>query len=114
VEPATRPAGRLSTMRGGSVSPPREDPRRTAFLAKIDHAFAGRKFDIEQEINLPEGQVYETEFGHRGRHGWILKDRVSGERKVLGWTVLKLIHDRHGSVELPKKPRPQVKIIDRE
>lgn len=74
-------------------------------FAKYDAVFKGRTFDIEREVHLPEGQCYVTIFGQRGRHGWIIRDRDNGERFIVGWKILWLIHDRYLGVTLPEVRR---------
>lgn len=83
----------------------RADRLRAAQTAKLDAAFRDRKFDIVREVHLPEGQVFLTQFGNRGRHGYVLRDRATGQELVVGATMLRLIHDRYLAVNLPYKPR---------
>lgn len=73
------------------------------YYAKVDRIFTGRTFDVIKEIRLPEGQVYQTVLGHKGRHGWIIQDRETGEQFVAGWGLMKLIHDRFMGVTLPRR-----------
>ncbi len=79
--------------------------QREASAAKFDAVFTGRTFDIVREVHLDEGQVFVTRFGNRGRHGYVIRDRESGEEMVVGATMLKLIHDRYLGVSLPSKKR---------
>jgi len=76
---------------------------REAMDAKFDAAFKGKTFDIVREVHLPEGQIFVTSFGNRGRHGYVIRDRATGELQVVGATVLKLIHERYLGVNLPKR-----------
>lgn len=82
--------------------PSRRDKVRAAQLAKLDAAFRGRTFDIVREVHLPEGQVFQTQFGNKGRHGYVLRDRATGETLVVGATVLRQIHELYLGVNLPK------------
>lgn len=82
--------------------PTRRDVLRATQLGKLDAVFRGRVFDIIREVHLPPGKVFVTQFGNRGRHGYILQDRNSGEQLVVGTTLLRLIHDRYLGVTLPK------------
>lgn len=68
---------------------------------KLDTAFAGRTFEIVEEVHLPHGQVFQTRFGNKGRHGFILRDTDTGERVVVGARMLRLIAERYQAVALP-------------
>lgn len=81
------------------------DAIRAGKLRKLDEAMVGRQWEIVQEVHLPEGQVFMTEYGGRGRHGYILRDVETGERIVVGRKMLRTIHDRYNSVALPYKTR---------
>lgn len=74
---------------------------RASKQRQLDEAFKGKVFDIVREVHLPKGQVFVTQFGQKGQHGYIIQDRATGERHVVGWTVLKHIHDRYLGVTLP-------------
>jgi hypothetical protein len=83
----------------------RRDQLRLIQLAKYDEVFTGRTFDIVRTVNLPKGQCFITQFGNKGRHGYIIRDRKTGEEMVVGLILLKLIHDRYLGVSLPKRLR---------
>jgi hypothetical protein len=85
---------------------------RETFIKQMDAEYAGKVFDIVEEVHLPKGQVYLTKFGRRGRHGWILQDRETGERQVVGWHVLKMIHEWYHGVTLPGRKRHLLKRYD--
>ncbi len=72
-------------------------------LRKLDSIFAGRSFEIVSEVHLPVGQAFRTVTGSLARHGYILKDRESGEKIAVGFKMLKVIHDRYLGVDLPRK-----------
>lgn len=69
--------------------------------AKLDAAFAGKTFEIIEEVHLPHGQVFQTQFGTKGRHGYILRDTETGERIVVGSRLLRRIAERYQAVTLP-------------
>lgn len=73
--------------------------------SKLDTAFAGKTFEIVQEVHLPHGQVFQTQFGNKGRHGYILRDTATGDRIVVGTRLLRHIANRYQGVELPPKRR---------
>lgn len=81
------------------------DKLRATAAKKLDELFAGRTFDIVSEIHLDENQVFRTYTGARARHGYILKDRASGEQIAVGTTMLKIIHRRYLGVSLPPDKR---------
>ena len=70
-------------------------------LRKLDKMFTGRTWDIVREVHLPEGKVFQTPFGNKARHGWVLKERDTGEQIVVGWSVLKQISERYLGVTRP-------------
>ncbi len=76
---------------------------REAMDTKLDSLFKGRTFDIVREVHLPEGQVFITALGNQARHGYVLRDRATGEELAVGATVLRLIHDRYLGVSLPSR-----------
>ncbi len=67
----------------------------------MDRIFSGKKWDIEREIHLPKNQRYITVMGRRARHGWILRERTTGERVALGYQTLVYVHERYLGVTLP-------------
>lgn len=70
-------------------------------LQRMDREYRGRKFDIIRQVHLPAGKVFLTKFGKRGRHGYVIQDRETGEQQVVGWKMLKRIHDLYLGVNLP-------------
>ncbi len=78
---------------------------RATFVAKMDAEYKGKVFDIVEEIHLPKGKVFKTKFGRRGRHGWIIQDRHTGDRQVVGWPTMKMIHEWYQGVTLPNRTR---------
>ncbi len=78
---------------------------RTTMHQRMDELFRGRRFDIEKVISLPEGQEFVTALGRRARHGYILRDRATGERIAVGYQMLRHIHDLYLGVDLPARKR---------
>ncbi len=72
-------------------------------LRNLDALFAGRSFEIVSEVHLPVGQAFRTVVGSLARHGYVLKDRETGEKIAVGFKMLKVIHDRYLGVDLPRK-----------
>ncbi len=64
--------------------------------------FADKVWDIVGEVHLPPGQCYKNPFGKRARHGWILRERTTGEQIAVGYTLLRYIHKEHLGVSLPR------------
>lgn len=87
---------------------------RNTMLKRMDTLFRGRRFDIEKVISLPEGQVFVTALGRTARHGYILRDRASGERIAVGYRMLQHIHDLYLGVDLPARKRERAKKNERE
>ncbi len=75
---------------------------------KLDELFKGRTFDIVSEVHLDAGQVFRTVTGARARHGYILKDRATGEQIAVGTYLLRIIHTRFLGVSLPPDRRKKV------
>lgn len=71
--------------------------------AKHRRFFEGKVWDIIDEVHLPPGQVFKTPFGRRARHGWILRERTTGEQIAVGYTLLRYIHYKHLGVTLPPR-----------
>lgn len=84
---------------------PRGEALKATRQRKLDEAFAGRAFEVVAEVNLPPGQVFQTPFGNKGRHGYIIRDRETGDRMVVGKQVLRILHDQYQAVALPQKRR---------
>ncbi len=78
---------------------------RETHEAKLDKVFRGRVFTVVREIHLPAGQVFRTVLGEQARHGYVLVDRVTGERIAVGAKTLRIIHDRYLGVNLPPDRR---------
>lgn len=81
---------------------------KATMARKLDELFRGRTFDIVSEVHLDEGQVFLTVTGSRARHGYILKDRDSGEQIAVGTYMLRIIHTRYLGVSLPPDRRKSV------
>jgi hypothetical protein len=82
---------------------------RNTMLARMDKLFRGRRFDIEKVISLPEGQVFVTALGRPARHGYILRDRATGERIAVGFKMLQHIHELYLGVDMPSRKRERAK-----
>lgn len=72
---------------------------------KLDETFKGRKFEIVREIHLASDQVFQTRFGNKARHGYVIRDVETGEEMVVGNNLLRLINQRYQAVELPVRRR---------
>ena len=79
----------------------RGENMRATRRVKMDAAFRGRRFEVVREVHLPRGQVFQTMFGNKGRHGYVIRDCESGQEMVVGAILLRLIHDRYAGVDLP-------------
>lgn len=82
----------------------RGDKLRAARDRKYEETFAGQKFEILDEVHLPPDKAFQTAFGHRGRHGYIIRNVATGEKLVVGKAVLTVAHERYGAVDLPETP----------
>jgi hypothetical protein len=69
----------------------------------MDAAYLGKKFDIVGQVHLPQGSYFVNRFGRRARHGYVIQDRATGEKQVVGWQLLKKIHDLYLAVDLPTR-----------
>ncbi len=78
---------------------------RATIAKKLDELFQGRTFDIVSEVHLDANQVFRTVTGARARHGYILKDRATGEQLAVGASMLKIINKRYLGVSLPPDKR---------
>lgn len=77
--------------------------KRTTTLKQMDEAYLGQMFDIVRQVHLPKDQCFLNRFGQRGRHGYVLRNRETGEQEVVGWFLLKRIHDQYLGVQLPSR-----------
>lgn len=65
---------------------------------KLDRIFKDRRWGLEREVHLPEGQVFQTPLGTKGRHGFLIFDRDAPDTKyVVGARLLRLIHEEYDS-----------------
>lgn len=77
--------------------------------AKFDEYFLDKKYSIIGEVHLdkdPETgkqQVFQTPFGNKGRHGFVLQEEGTDNKVVVGATVLRKAAKEYGAVELPEK-----------
>ncbi len=78
---------------------------RATVLARMDKHFRGKTFDIVREIHLGEDQVFRTIFGRPCRHGYVIRDRATGEEYAVGFKTLKAIHELYLNVNLPSNLR---------
>lgn len=72
---------------------------------KMREAFEGKKFVIDSEIHYGPDERFETPFGNKGRHGFILRNVETGERLVVGESVLRRISEQFKAVDIPEKKR---------
>jgi hypothetical protein len=89
----------------------RAESLRASKRRRLDDAFRGRKWEIVHEIRLPRAapgehqQMFRTEFGQWGRHGYVIRDVESGKQIVVGNGLLKIIAQRYQGVTLPVRRR---------
>jgi hypothetical protein len=85
---------------------------------KMAELFKGRKYRVAQKVDLPQGQVFVTPFGHKGRHGYVLievqadnatQDASPEFRFVIGETVIKVAHEEYEALRdgLPEDLMPR-------
>ncbi len=74
---------------------------RATMDAKLDALFRNRVYDIVRRIDLPPGQVFISVLGNTARHGYVLRERVTGEQVAVGDKLLRHIHDHYLAVSLP-------------
>lgn len=59
-------------------------PTRTE---KMDELFKGKKYDILKEVHLEGEDRFQTPFGNKGRHGFVLQEKGTDNRFIVGsWT----------------------------
>lgn len=80
----------------------RSEALRVTMQRKLDAVFAGKTFTIVKELHMPHGQVFQATFGRNGRDGYIIRDTATGEKHVVGTTVLEQIAEMYKGVELPE------------
>lgn len=90
----------------------RGESLRATKQRKLDTMFRGRKWEILQEIHLPDepdanGDYprFENPFGNKARHGYVIRDVVSGQVVYVGNSLLKIIATRYEGVVLPVRRR---------
>lgn len=106
---------------------PREESLAAARAARMEKYFGGGKtYRVDRAVDLPEGQVFQTPFGNKGRHGFILVRTENGQDVlredgkpdacVFGITVIRNAAETYpGSVEVPsvsKKKSQTVHVTD--
>lgn len=82
---------------------------RETLVEKLNALYAGKTFDIVGEVHLPKGQVFRTKYDSTGQHGFILQDRETGERQVVGHYMLRRIHRMYLCVNMPSRRRKVVR-----
>lgn len=73
--------------------------------AKMDELYKGQRYKIIKEIHMEGDERFQTPFGNKGRHGFALENESTGERHVVGASMLQLIADTYGAVDVPAKER---------
>lgn len=74
--------------------------------AKFKELFEGKKFDVKGEIHLEGEQRFQTPFGNKGRHGFVLVEVGNPTNKfIVGETTLREAAEKFGAVEVPVKER---------
>src|ERR1700759_4025429 len=77
-----------------------------------DYFGGGKTYRVDRPVDLPEGQVFQTPFGNKGRHGYILVRQENGQDVVkedgkpdacvFGITVIRKAAEMYpGAVEVP-------------
>lgn len=80
-------------------------------LRKMQELFEHRKYAILGEIRLEEDEQFQTPFGNRGRHGYVLQELVEGRptshKIVVGHTILHKASVLYDAIEGmdPAKPK---------
>ncbi len=81
-----------------------------AHSAKLRAAFEGKKYVIVKEFTLDADKKFATEFGNKGRHGFIIQNVDNPEdKKVVGATVLRRIANEFGAVDLPPETKKRTR-----
>lgn len=72
-------------------------------LERREKFFRDKVWDIVAEVHIgKDDQPFLNPFGRPGRHGWLLRERTTGEQITVGYTLLVYIHEKHIGVSLPK------------
>lgn len=87
---------------------------REAREARVRQAFEGQKFEYVGPITLGEDERYTDVTGNKGRHGFVIKNKNSGEELVVGPTSLKKCQDVYGAITIPPKERKSRKKVEDE
>ena len=82
---------------------------------KLDEMFSGKKFEILKEIHLPEGELFQTPLGNKGRHGFAIREQGNPSNQfIVGKTVLKQASEQYGAVDLPEKKARKASAVEEE
>ncbi len=77
--------------------------RQKAEAEKMDRLFLWKTWDIVAEVHLPKGKAFKSPMGKLGRHGWLLRERSTGETICVGYTLIQTIANKYQGVTLPKR-----------
>lgn len=61
-------------------------------------------FEVVGEVHLEPGETFQTALGHKGRHGFHIRDKNTGEEQIVGATLIQKIADDFGTIVVPPKP----------
>jgi hypothetical protein len=73
----------------------------------MSELFSQKKYLILGEIHLGEDEQFQTPFGNRGRHGFVLKEQSTGKKIMVGETILRKAASMYDAVVglPPEKPK---------
>lgn len=92
------PTASSSAKESASDEQSRGDKMRATRDRKMKELFEGKQYAILGEIHLSEDEQFQTPFGNKGRNGYVIKEVNSGNRLMVGETVLRKAHEKYGSV----------------
>jgi hypothetical protein len=71
-----------------------------------DELFKGKKYTILKEVHLEGDERFQTPFGNKGRHGYVLEEvGNTSNRFIVGASMLTQIAAEYGAVTVPVKDR---------
>lgn len=85
----------------------RETKMAKTRAAKMEALFKDKHYRILGEIHLEPDEQFQTPFGNRGRHGYVLKAEDTGKKIMVGETILRKAAALYGGIEglPPEKPK---------
>jgi hypothetical protein len=107
VSPEADATAPEATTQAASDAVSRETKLAKTRAAKMSELFRHKKYLILGEIHLGNDEQFQTPFGNRGRHGFVLSEQTTGKKIVVGETMLRNAASMYDAVVglPPEKPK---------